>query len=728
MNKPSDKAKEISEGKKKAWQVYKKLSEAEKLATGKMSPEDRHRNRVAAARRQEYQTVREIGPLPSIVNAERKAECGQSLELFLRTYFPLAFKLEFSDDHRIVIRKLETSIREGGLFALAMPRGSGKTTISVRAMLWAILYGYRRFGMLIGASGAAAKELLDEIKVELETNDLLLEDFPEVCYPIRKLEGIAQRAKGQTLGGRQTAMEYKGAQIILPTVTDSPASGAIIRTAGITGRVRGAKHTTRDGDVIRPDFVIPDDPQTDRSAQSVNQCNTRERVFQGAILGLAGPGKRIAAVCPCTVIRHGDLAHRLLDKSIHPMWDGERMKMVYAWPTNQALWDTYADLRAADLRDGDTKLQRATAYYIENRKAMDEGSRVAWEQRFEPHEASAIQHAMNLKLKDPEAFEAEYQNEPREQLGNHAIGVTATAEYICQRVNGYQQREIPREATHLVGAVDVQGSCFWYLLLAFNEQFTSWIVDYGIFPDQNKTYVTLQEVDRTIQDMTGVQSLEGSILSGLRRLENHLLTTQYVRDDGAIMPIETLVIDANWGPSTKTVYSFVRQTEQRMLWLPWHGRGVKASQNTMDLWKKKPGEIIGQDWKIVPSYNQGQSPRHIIADTNAWKAFVHARLKQPDGEAGAMTIFKASPSRHRMLADHITAEVAIETQGRGRELHEFQEIPGRDNHLFDCLTMATVGASTRNARLGVFGNAPAAKPKRTLAQMREDALRAKEGR
>ena len=47
---------------------------------------------------------------------------------FCETYFPDIFYLGWSKDHFEVIERLETAIREGGLFALAMPRGTGKTT------------------------------------------------------------------------------------------------------------------------------------------------------------------------------------------------------------------------------------------------------------------------------------------------------------------------------------------------------------------------------------------------------------------------------------------------------------------------------------------------------------------------------------------------------------------------------------------------------------------------
>ena len=55
---------------------------------------------------------------------------------------------------------------------------------------------------------------------------------------------------------------------------------------------------------------LADDIQTDDSAISPIECAKRERVMAGAVLGLAGPGRKIAGFFPCTVIRKGDAADR----------------------------------------------------------------------------------------------------------------------------------------------------------------------------------------------------------------------------------------------------------------------------------------------------------------------------------------------------------------------------------------------------------------------------------
>ena len=131
-----------------------------------------------------------------------------------------------------MIAKIEQAVLEGGLFAMAMPRGSGKTSLCETACLWALLYGHREFVALIGSDEEHAANMLDSIKVELEANERLLEDFPEVVFPIRSLEGIHQRASGQLCQGKQTHIGWTAKEIVLPTMPESKASGGIIRRPG----------------------------------------------------------------------------------------------------------------------------------------------------------------------------------------------------------------------------------------------------------------------------------------------------------------------------------------------------------------------------------------------------------------------------------------------------------------------------------------------------------------
>lgn len=132
---------------------------------------------------------RDIGEIPPVADPERKERATRDFRFFCEAYFPETFHLEWSPDHLKVITKIERAVLDGGLFAMAMPRATGKTVLCERACLWAILYGHRQFVCLIGSDESSAVDMLDAIKSEIEDNELLLADFPEAVYPIARLEG-----------------------------------------------------------------------------------------------------------------------------------------------------------------------------------------------------------------------------------------------------------------------------------------------------------------------------------------------------------------------------------------------------------------------------------------------------------------------------------------------------------------------------------------------------------
>lgn len=188
-----------------AWLVATRHEPKPEPSEHELSGYDAVRERARERNKALSLSGRNIGELPPVGNPERKRRCTESFKAFCDTYFPQTFHLPWSDDHLKVIAKLETAVLEGGLFAMAMPRGSGKTTLCETACLWAILIGARPFVCLIGSDEEHAASMLESIKSELENNDLLADDFPEACYPIRSLEGIHQRASGQLYRGRADA-------------------------------------------------------------------------------------------------------------------------------------------------------------------------------------------------------------------------------------------------------------------------------------------------------------------------------------------------------------------------------------------------------------------------------------------------------------------------------------------------------------------------------------------
>ena len=626
---------------------------------------------------------RDIGPPPAVVDLARRDSCRLDFRLFCETYAAESFPLAWSPDHLTAIGKIEAAVLRGELFAFAMPRGSGKTTLCEWACLWALLNGHRQFIVLIGSDQAIAEQMLDSIKSHLEQNDLLAADYPEATYPIRALEGINARARGQTIDGTPTKIEWTADQITLATVPGGASSGAAVRVAGITGRIRGLRHTRPDGRTIRPDLVLIDDPQTDESAASPSQCATRERTLSGAILGLAGPGKTIAGLCTVTVIRTDDLADRLLDRQRHPSWQGERTKLVYEWPDAEDAWSQYAELRREGQRDG-TGTGAADEFYRQRQAEMDKGGRVAWTERKAAGDLSAIQHAWNLRIDRGEAaFNAEFQNAP---LADDITTDKLDKRQLVLRATNIARGIVPAGHTKLTAFVDVQDRLLYWLVASWSESFGGHVVAYGAHPDQGSSYFEAASARKTLALASPGASPEAALRAGLDETARLLLTREWQREDGVPMRINQMLVDSNWSQMMTVVRNFARSSPFAASILPSRGRGVGAAGTPMGP-RKNRGDRAGLNWLVGKTAEGTQIEANY--DTNFWKTFTSGRLRLGLGDPEAIMLHAG---HHEMLIEHLVAEFPVRVEARGRTVDEWKEV-ARENHWWDCLVGCAVAAS-----------------------------------
>lgn len=216
--------------------------------------------------------------IPVADSVRRETALGDLL-VFLTTYFPMTFTRPFSKDHLTIIAKLQHAIRHGGKYACCMPRSGGKTQISLRAALWAILCGHRRFVLLIGADQKLTKGLMATLKMELQTNALLRADFPSSIVPLQEL-GSHSGPQNQLYDGASTyaALRTDRVQFATMPTEDNLSNGSIIMLSPILSAARGMQIGLPDGSVARPDLVFLDDPETRTSAKSNTQNETRHRI------------------------------------------------------------------------------------------------------------------------------------------------------------------------------------------------------------------------------------------------------------------------------------------------------------------------------------------------------------------------------------------------------------------------------------------------------------------
>jgi phage terminase large subunit GpA-like protein len=318
---------------------------------------------------------------------------------------------------------------------------------------------------------------------------------------------------------------------------------------------------------------------------------------------------------------------------------------------------------------------------------------------------------MNLKLDDEYAFMSEYQNEPI--VMEQGDGPMLTADQIAHKTNGVRRGVMPVEAEHLTAFIDVHDTLLYYVVAAWSSGFAGWVVDYGTLPDQHLRYFTLRKAHSTLAALYRGTGREGAIRAGLDVLTNSLMGRTWEREDGAAMRIERCLIDSGYVPAV--VDDVCRHSIHAAVLMPSRGVGIGAAGRPMTEYDRTRGDRIGFNW-LIPKATDQRLMRHFRYDTNFWKSFVHARLATPLGDTGCLSLFGRSPDEHRLIADHLVAEVPVRTSGQGRTVDEWRQKPDRpDNHLADCLTGCAAAASLCGAVLPGSGASQPKQPRKRIS-------------
>lgn len=682
-----------------------------------------HRERMAGVARKASATTRDVGVIPDIGNIERRDGCRGSLKLFIETYSPEALYFRWSPDHLRAIERIEEAATRGALYAFAMARGSGKTLLCRMATLWVMSYAHCRYPYLVGSTEEKARESLDTLQTIIRFNPQYGEDFPEIAVPARHLQGIANRSAGQVCCGESTLIEWSADHLVLPTVPPPanwpadwplrsdgkvPTSGLLVSVSGLTGEgIRGALRTLSNGEMLRPDFVLLDDPQTAVSARKRTQNANRLKLVSADLLGLAGPGKSMSAVMPCTVIEPGDMVDQLLDRTKHPAWRGERSGMLRTMPKNMQAWeDGYRDVLNADSLREPPDYTASNNYYVENRATLDEGAEASWEDRKLPTEVSAIQHAMHLYLRDRRAFMSEYQNNPLppEELGQLP---DLDADDIADRLTHIPRGVVPPYCSRLTAGVDVQGQIVYWVVCAWGENFSGAVIDYGTFPKQTRSYFAASDPRPAMSDRWPNHNEQSRVYAGVKETVTQILGRRHSGASGGDAMVSMALVDS--GKWTKEVATACRQIPEAYARCVFPSKGWGSTTRPMNTWEREVDELPpGDNWRNRRNKDAGIG-RLILVEVNHWKSFVARALQTPEMGPGCLQLFGSNPDEHRLFADHLTAEVRTvpfrRTTGDQREVEVWQMRSGRpDNHWWDALVLATVAASV----LGVKWDAAAA--------------------
>ena len=640
---------------------------------------DYQRNLMAKRRRVE----RDIRIDRSKINHRRRNRCKNRPDLFCRTYFPNIFYNPFTKDQKEIIESIKHRILYGGTQAIAAERGGGKTTITqIVGGVWAVVYGFIDFIVILRASGDDAKTTLASIKYYYETNEKLRNDFPEICDPIRALEGVVQRGKAQTAEGKQTYLKWADREIRFPIVADSAASGAIIICRGIDSSIRGLVVGNK-----RPKLVIADDVETKGTADSAVETKRRKEIIERDVMGLSGPGKSMAIVFLCTIINRRCIAFQYTDRKKNPQWNGIRQKWIKKFPKNADLWERYVYQRRDDLLAGDLFARTAHKFYLKHRKEMDAGALVSNRRRFEDVrlsdgsklEVSSLQSAYN-KIADQglDFFKSEYQNDPPEEQEIDTIGLSKAA--VMSRTSGIARGFVPDWCEYVTEGIDIGRRLIHRVIVGWGQGFRGHVIDYNTEP--------VHGPDGDHRDPEVMRQICDAILIALLRIRDWQRENSWKSESGGTdRPLDLALVDAGW--QDMPVYAFCKSAVDKK-YKPTKGFGTRQKSKFI-VGKPSLSRRIGYHW--IGSFQQGAKVWLYHVDADFWKQLIQGGFLLDPGSPGSLVLFGEDKIRHAEFARQICAEEWRREFKTGKGMIEgFHQIYA-NNHFLDALSLAAVAAS-----------------------------------
>lgn len=307
----------------------------------------------------------------------RRSTGAQSPRQFAQTYLQSECNLPFSRMHDETFLSLQTMVtKRHARLAIAAPRGHAKSTIIALVYpLWCVLYGKETFVLIVSNTADQANQRLNDIKQQLETNPLLLSDFPEICKGKKKAP-------------------WRNNRILL-------ANGAMISAYGAGQQLRGVRKGKD-----RPGLIICDDLENLEQVREEQQREKLRSWFTSTLLNAGHPGTNV--VVTGNVLHHDSLLANLLDPLHHPGWIARKYKAIERFSDHEELWQRWSSVfRGLSKFDEETGPDAAKAFYAAHRNAMLKGTKVLWPQREDYHSLMTM-----LECDGTVPFYREKQNDP----------------------------------------------------------------------------------------------------------------------------------------------------------------------------------------------------------------------------------------------------------------------------------------------------------------------------
>jgi len=298
---------------------------------------------------------------------KRRRQHGGFLGWF-KHYLPHYVERPFSYMHRDFSTNVvhQTQTHRGVRYVRVAHRGSAKSSFfTLGKPLYDVCNATEQYIIVSADTAPQARKYLASIKVELETNEALAEDYPQIC------------GKGET---------WTKNSIIT-------RNGIMIEALGAGNPIRGRRHGQH-----RPSLIIVDDPENDKSKYSATTREHKREWFFNSVMK-AGSQDTNFIVIGTPLHRECLVSHIMRT----PGWDRKAFKAFFRMPTRMDLWAEWESIYAALSKGAE---QKADEFYKQHQKEMDEGAIVAWPELY------SVLALMKMRAMGHSSFEQEMQCNP----------------------------------------------------------------------------------------------------------------------------------------------------------------------------------------------------------------------------------------------------------------------------------------------------------------------------
>jgi phage terminase large subunit-like protein len=219
---------------------------------------------------------------------------------------PAPFQAEIAADLDAMVMQRPIAGRVQDSYALACPRGHGKTTL-MKAFLLRVIHEWREmphfrgrppFIVVVSDTASLAEAIVSDLRAELESNDDLRRDYGSLVPAAGRSKGKSQKPWGTKLF--------------------ETSDGVLVRALGAGGQIRGVNRRNR-----RPTLILVDDLENDLDVRSKDARAELHRWLNEVLIPLGIEGHLLTCMIG-TVLHQDSLLANLIDREKSPEWWSRR--------------------------------------------------------------------------------------------------------------------------------------------------------------------------------------------------------------------------------------------------------------------------------------------------------------------------------------------------------------------------------------------------------------------